>query len=153
MGSIASQTPLYASLITPNPTLDSRNQKPDKGHSTTFFTKPPKIVPWEHFNLQSLHDAYGDILHSNMDSHVNELPSFPIQVNNVKHLKVVYEQHIFPSILERVAIGARSLSARLGREPPQVRTARDNAVEPGLSQSLQSALSFICVGVASPAIV
>ncbi|RSL48142.1 hypothetical protein CEP53_009641 [Fusarium sp. AF-6] len=78
-----------------------------------------EVARWSDFNLETLMEAYGDILNEQVQvkNHApTELPS----IRYLADLKTVAQSCIFPTLQYTIEAGARHLGIRLGRHLPTI---------------------------------
>ncbi|UPK95959.1 hypothetical protein LCI18_006894 [Fusarium solani-melongenae] len=76
-----------------------------------------ELSNWTEFNLETLIDAYGDILNEQVRV-TNHAPAEMPSIRSFADLKTVAQRHIFPTLQDTMQAGARQIGIRLGRHLP-----------------------------------
>jgi hypothetical protein len=121
---------LYEALITANQTLYYNHMGPDSTLSiqTAYDSIPIEVMHWDDFNIQSLTEAYGDTLSSNIDIQSSELHSSSPQISGLNTLKAVCECYVFHLLRQAIARGTEDIVGRLDQRMPNVETVRDDQI-------------------------
>ncbi|WAO95854.1 Hypothetical protein NCS54_01349900 [Fusarium falciforme] len=76
-----------------------------------------EVSNWTEFNLETLIEAYGDILNEQVQV-TNHAPTEMPNIRSLADLKTIGQRHIFPVLQYAIEAGARHIGIRLGRYLP-----------------------------------
>ncbi|RSL88401.1 hypothetical protein CEP52_002327 [Fusarium oligoseptatum] len=110
---------LQAILTKANPPIRDessppRNVPPSK---TAASVNSFEVTQWADFNLETLMEAYGDILNEQVQV-TNHAPTDPPSMRSLADLKMIGQRYIFPALEYTIEAGARHIGIRLGRHLP-----------------------------------
>ncbi|RKK85757.1 hypothetical protein BFJ69_g1367 [Fusarium oxysporum] len=116
------------SLTAANPTLNVTVNPANLVPTNAADLDGAQIVRWDQFNIDSLRQAYGDIL----DRY--PVPTVighhgPHAVNGLRRFKQVFMDNLFPRLAHPIQTGATVLGARLGTALPNVSIEKDTIVD------------------------
>ncbi|KAJ4006066.1 hypothetical protein NW752_001313 [Fusarium irregulare] len=131
-------TSIQDSLASDNPTLQVESKPTQLVNTNVADITNPKIAHWNDFDLDSLRQAYGDLLEQHPVPRVASSHS-PLKVNGLTDLKKVFVDHVFPRLMQPIKTGATVLGGRLGDILPDVSMCKDTLVE----RRYRSALSLM----------
>jgi hypothetical protein len=135
---------LYAALITANQTLYYNLMSSNKRTGPpTDYPIPITVLRWNDFNIQSLTEAYGDILSSNLDIRSSESYSDPIQISGPDSLKSACESHVFRLIHQAIIRGTEDIVGRLEQRMPNVEYVQDDRIPHKYEYRYKSGLSVL----------
>ncbi|KAK2681785.1 hypothetical protein RAB80_003578 [Fusarium oxysporum f. sp. vasinfectum] len=116
------------SLTAANPTLNVTVNPANLVPTNAADLDGAQIMRWDQFNIDSLRQAYGDIL----DRY--PVPTVighhgPHAVNGLRRFKQVFMDNLFPRLAHPIQTGATVLGARLGAALPNVSIEKDTVVD------------------------
>ncbi|RBR11251.1 uncharacterized protein FIESC28_09135 [Fusarium coffeatum] len=131
-------TSIQDSLASENPTLQVASKTVKLADTNVADIANPGIAHWDDFDLDSLRQAYGDLLEEHPVPRVASSHS-PLKINGLTDLKKIFVDHVFPRLMQPIKTGATALGDRLGDRLPDVSMCKDTLVE----RRYRSALSLI----------
>lgn len=110
---------LLAILTKANPPIQDESNPPI--YMSQDRTAAPdrcfEVSNWTDFNLETLMEAYGDILSEQVQV-TNHAPTDMLSIRSIADVKTVGQRFIFPILQNTVEAGARHIGIRLGRHLP-----------------------------------
>lgn len=113
---------LYDALVTANRPLHYKHTGAN-AHIDTRTVYPNirmTVVDWDGFNIESLKQAYDDILSSSLDIQVRDSDSESDEVNTLKQLKSACEKDILQPVFQALVKGTNDIAGRLLQATPNV---------------------------------
>ncbi|KAI6767762.1 hypothetical protein HG530_005771 [Fusarium avenaceum] len=113
---------LYEALTTANRPLHYKHTAANAriDTRTVYPNIRMTVVHWDGFNIESLKQAYDDILSSSLDIQIRDSDSKSDEINTLKQLKLACEKDILQPICQALVKGTNFIAGRLLQATPNV---------------------------------